>query len=232
MSKNILITGASKGIGFELAKLHLEQGDTVFGWSRTKADHKHPNFYQIEADLTTEQGINNGHQATAALLPEGQQIDVLVNNAGFGWFGAFEEMEPTLWRQMFALNVDAIFLISRLYIPEMKKRGDGHIVNISSIAGRNGNAGVGAYCGTKFAVRGLSESMYLELKDFGIRVTNVMPGAVETDFFETAGRGQGQLPKNFLPPTEVARSIQNVINMDADGFSIREIEYRPIPRKN
>jgi NAD(P)-dependent dehydrogenase (short-subunit alcohol dehydrogenase family) len=116
------------------------------------------------------------------VLREFGDIDVLVNNAGYGLFGAVEELDDAEARRMFETNFFGLLNVTKAVLPHLRTRKRGHIVNISSIAGLTGMAGVGLYCASKFAVVGLSESLARELAPFGVRVTVVLPGGFRTNF--------------------------------------------------
>ncbi|HLR31711.1 MAG TPA: SDR family NAD(P)-dependent oxidoreductase, partial [Fodinibius sp.] len=143
-NRSAIVTGTSRGIGHSIAKALLTEGVTVAGWSRTKPHNfQHDNFHYIEADLTSQDSVEKAFTQTTELL--GSNIHILVNNAGAGYKGDFDEMPPEKWHDLFDLNVHGIFYITRLVIPRMKENKSGHIINISSGAGANGIAGMSCY---------------------------------------------------------------------------------------
>lgn len=180
------ITGCSTGFGRELAKLVLARG-----WRAVVTARK----VEQVADLVEETG---GQQAFAVKLDvtDAQQIaeavgqaeahfgriDVLVNNAGYGYLAAVEEGEDEEVRKIFETNFFGLVNLTNAVLPGMRKRRSGHIVNVSSIGGLLGFAATGYYHATKFAVEGLSESLAAELKPLGISVTIVEPGPFRTDW--------------------------------------------------
>jgi len=220
---NAIVTGASRGIGFSITQALLREGANVAGWSRTApADFSHERFQHFSTDLTSEESVQNSYQKTTKKL--GRDISILVNNAGAGYRGVMEEMEPEKWRYLFELNVHGIFYTTRLVIPEMKKKNRGHIINISSGAGTNGIAGMSCYCGTKHAVVGITESLHLELRDFGIKVTCLSPGSVDTGFSSSK--------KNKLLPEDLAASVVHILNCPKN-FHYTELQVRPLqPNKS
>ena len=117
------------------------------------------------------------------------RIDVLINNAGFGFQGSVESTPPAVVREIFDLNFEAALLACQLAIPIMRKQGSGHIINVSSIVGRRGLPLSGIYCATKFALNGISEALRIELKDSNIDVSIVSPAATETEFGDQVRQG-------------------------------------------
>lgn len=223
LNKIAIVTGASKGIGLATSKLLLESGLKVAGWSRSKPEFEHKNFLFIPVDVGNNDSVKKGYQKTVQHF--GQHISVLINNAGLGYEGMFEEMEEEQWHQMFKTNVDSIFYCSRLVIPEMKKMDSGHIINISSIAGTNGIAGMAGYCGTKHAVRGISHAMFKELRNFGIKVSVIYPGSVKTNFFDDIA--SVTTSDNMMMPEDIASTILHVLTTPPNYHHI-DIEVRPL----
>jgi NAD(P)-dependent dehydrogenase (short-subunit alcohol dehydrogenase family) len=179
------ITGCSTGFGRELAKATVQRGWNVVATARQLeqvqdlvAGHE-GNAMAIKLDVTNAEDIN---VAVAAALERFGRIDVLVNNAGYGYCSTIEEGENALIRAQFETNVFGPIQMIKEILPEMRKLRSGHIVNFSSIGGFIGFGGVGYYCATKFALEGLSEALASECKSFGVKVTIVEPGPFRTDF--------------------------------------------------
>ncbi len=225
-NKTAIITGVSKGIGLATAKLLLKNGVKVAGWSRTQPNLTHENFFFVAVDVSNNKSVKDGYKQTINKF--GNQIDLLINNAGLGYEGLFEEMSDEQWHQMFKTNVDSIFYCSRLVIPEMKKMDAGHIINISSIAGTNGIAGMAGYCGTKHAVRGISQAMFKELRNFGIKVSVIYPGSVKTNFFDDID--SVTISDNMMMPEDIASTILHVLSSPPNYHHI-DIEVRPLRPK-
>lgn len=221
--KTAIVTGASKGIGLEIVKELVSRGVTVAGWSRSAPELKADNFHFVRADVSMPESIRKGYEATVNIV--GPNIDFLVNNAGLGIPSAFEETTPDDWHTMFRTNVDSIFYLSRLVVPQMKANDFGHIVNISSIAGLNGVKGYAAYSATKHAVTGLTHSMMMELRDYGIKVTGVYPGSTHTHFFE--GRSTSTPPENMMRPEDIARTVAELLDTHPN-YLPADIELRPL----
>jgi NAD(P)-dependent dehydrogenase (short-subunit alcohol dehydrogenase family) len=180
--KTWFITGISRGLGLALAKAALAEGDAVIGTVRNgKPDLKAaPGKLRI---ITVD--MADGVAAEGAIqqaFAEAGRIDVIVNNAGYGLFGATEKATDDELTRIFAVDVFAPFRIIRAALPYLRTQGSGHIVNITSVAGRAPFAGYSLYASVKYALEGLSVSLAQELAPFGIKVTAVAPGAFRTDF--------------------------------------------------
>lgn len=180
------ITGASRGFGALITEKALQQGDAVIATARKPADvvarfGDHPNLLATRLDVTREQ---DAIDAVAAGVERFGHIDILVNNAGYGLLGAVEESSSQEVENVYATNVFGLLKVTRAVLPHMRQRRSGHIINISSIGGYDAFTGWGVYGSTKFAVEGLSDAMYIELKPLGINVTVVQPGFFRTDFLD------------------------------------------------
>ena len=189
MNKIVLITGATSGIGLGCAKKFAENGDKVILTGRNEQ-----RLTEIERELT-EKGaqvltlafdVRNRERATQLMdsLPEEwREIDVLVNNAGLA-LGLEPEYEGDLddWETMIDTNIKGLLLMTKLVVPGMVERGRGHIINIGSVAGDAAYAGGNVYCATKAAVKALTDGLRIDVADTPIRVTNLKPGLVETNF--------------------------------------------------
>jgi len=190
-----LITGCSTGFGRELSRVLLARGNSVVVTARNPATldefAAHPNALVAALDVTVPRQIAD---VVAQAEKRFGRIDVLVNNAGYGYLSAIEEGEDDEVRAMFETNVFGLANMSRAVLPGMRARRHGHIVNISSVGGLIGFPGVGYYNATKFAVEGLSEALAKETAPLGIKVTIVEPGPFRTDW---AGRSL-KVPKNAI----------------------------------
>lgn len=194
MSEKVwLITGCSTGFGRELAKQVIELGNKTVVTARKVDDVKdivegHANAISIALDVTKPNEIAAAVKTT---LEKFGRIDVLVNNAGIGYFGAIEESEDDAVRKMFEINVFGLAKMTQAVLPSMRAQKSGHIVNIASIGGLVGFPAVGFYNATKFAVDGFSESLSKETAPLGIKVTIVAPSGFRTDW---AGRSAENSP--------------------------------------
>jgi NADP-dependent 3-hydroxy acid dehydrogenase YdfG len=221
--KLAVVTGASKGIGLATAEALLDNGAFVAAWSRTSLPIHHPRLIHYITDVANADSVEDSFLATVSDF--GRGVDVLVNNAGLGYEAPMEELPMKQWKEMFSVNVDGIFYCSRLVIPGMKERKLGHIINISSIAGTNGIPNMAAYCATKHAVRGLSQSMFKELRAHGIKVTCIYPGSVKTNFFDKID--SVTLHDNMMMPTDIASTIVHCLESSGNYHHV-DIEVRPL----
>jgi len=180
-----LITGVSSGFGLELARTALARGDTVVGTLRQRAQAD--TFEQLAPgrahavllDVTRDVDIA---PAIASAVKKAGHIDVLVNNAGYGLFGAVEEISDSEARAVMDTNFFGALAVTRALLPHFRERRAGHIFNIASVAGFIGFPGCGLYAASKFALEGMTEALATELAPFGIRVTIVEPGGFRTNF--------------------------------------------------
>lgn len=231
------ITGCSTGFGHELARLVLEQGDRAVLTARDPAklaalvESHAGRALALPLDVTDEAMIR---QAIADAEAHFGRIDVLVNNAGYGYFSAIEEGEDEEIRRQFETNVFGLFSLTRHVLPGMRARRAGHVINVSSIGGLMAFAATGYYHASKHAVEGFSESLAAEVKPLGIHVTIVEPGRFRTDwagrsvieskiiiddYAETAGkrREQARAYSGTQPgdPVRGAAAIIRVVEADA-----------------
>jgi NAD(P)-dependent dehydrogenase (short-subunit alcohol dehydrogenase family) len=180
--KTWFITGISRGLGLALAKAVLAEGDTVIGTMRNGT----PDLKAAPGRLQVMHvDMADGAAAEAAIrqaFAQAGRIDVIVNNAGYGLLGATEKATDEELTRIFAVDVFAPFRIIRAALPFLRAQGSGHIVNITSVAGRAPAPGYSLYAAVKYALEGLSASLGQELAPFGIKVTAVAPGAFRTDF--------------------------------------------------
>ncbi|WP_145947891.1 3-ketoacyl-ACP reductase [Paenibacillus sp. Y412MC10] len=185
--KTAVITGAGKGIGLAIAELLAKEGVNLGLISRTASD-----LDALKASLAGENGIRvataaadvskreEAESAVSALKAELDTIDILINNAGIASFGTVLEMDPAQWEQIIQVNLMGTYYMSRAVLPDMVGQNSGSIINISSTAGEKGFATGSAYCASKFAVMGLTESLLQEVRKNNIRVVALTPSTVNT----------------------------------------------------
>jgi NAD(P)-dependent dehydrogenase (short-subunit alcohol dehydrogenase family) len=227
------ITGAARGLGFEIAQRALAAGDNVVATARNESSideaFRHSpggRILSVALDVTDE---TQAGKATAAALAMFGGIDFLVNNAGRGLVGAVEEASAAEVQTVFETNVFGVLNVIRAVLPSMRARRSGHIVNVGSMGGFAQVAGWGVYGATKFALEGLSEAMHAELLPLGISVTIVELGSFRTnfldgsslqtieredaDYFETAGRVRHAVGEsNGGQPSDPARGAAVIVD--------------------
>lgn len=232
--KVILITGASSGIGYDTAERLAKQGHKVYGAAR-RMDKMLPlkdlGVIPIQMDVTDDASMVAG--VNAVLKAEGR-IDVLVNNAGYGYFGAIENVSMEEARRQIEVNVFGLGRLTQLVVPHMRQQGSGRIVNVASIAGKLAIYFGGWYHVSKFAVEGFSDALRIELKPFGIDVVIIEPGAIRTDWgiiaaehlaesskgtvYEEASMNEAKIMKYgyssklLSPPSVIAKAICKGVN--------------------
>lgn len=222
MDKTVLVTGASSGIGKGCARKFASQGARVILNSRS-TDKLEALAEELKAEYGAECYVmpfdvcdrKAAAVALEALPDEWKSIDVLINNAGLA-VGVDKEHEGNLeeWDVVIDTNIKALLSMTRLVVPGMVERGCGHIINIGSIAGDAAYPGGSVYCATKAAVKALSDGLRIDLVDTPLRVTNIKPGLVETNFSVVRFRGDKERADN------VYKGIKPL-----DGDDIAEVAY-------
>jgi NAD(P)-dependent dehydrogenase (short-subunit alcohol dehydrogenase family) len=232
-----VVTGSSSGIGLETALLLARSGFQTYATMRDLkkskditeiANAENLPLTVIQLDVDDDRSVKD---AISQILTENNRIDVLVNNAGYGLFSPIEDVTLGQVKEQFETNFFGVVRITREVLPIMRKQRKGTIVNVSSGAGRVGIPVLSAYAATKFALEGLSESMRYELKEWGINIVIIEPGAIKTkvfenvktgdvrsssespyaDLIERASKGFGKMMDNSSSPKLVAEAILNAI---------------------
>ena len=238
MKKTIFITGATSGIGKATAEIFAKQGHRLIICGRRKEVLNNlqiqlSNFtdvYSLVFDVRNQQEVQN---AINSLPEDWKNIDVLVNNAGNAHgLEPISDANISDWDAMMDGNVKGLLYVSQPIIKLMKANNSGHIVTISSVAARQTYANGTVYCASKKAVDVISEGMRLELTEFGIKVTNVQPGAVETDFSKVRFKGDEERAATVyagyepLIAEDIADAISYCVNAP-ERVSIAEICIYP-----
>ena len=223
--KTAIVTGCSKGIGLATTMSLLKKGVIVAGWSRTPINISHKNFIHFVTDVSNFESVQKSHNQTIAKLG---QSDILINNAGIGFISGFEELDKDKWHKMFDVNVHGMYYCSKMVIPGMKAKGAGHIINIGSIAGTTAVKNMVGYASTKHAVTGMSHSLFMELRDFGIKVTCMYPGSVKTGFFDNIDEIEAH--DHMMSPEDIASTIIHVLESPPNYLHV-DIEVRPLKPK-
>ncbi len=223
-----LITGASRGLGLAIARRLGQIGARVSICAR----HETPlhaaaedlrragiEVSAVAADITRPGDVTELVRKTNDTFGE---IDILVNNAGIGLFRPIHEVSEEDWNRVLDTNLKGAFLCSKAVIPQMLRRHKGHIINISSLAGKNAFAGGGVYCASKWGLLGLTYCMAEDLRAHGIRVAAICPGTTHTDFSPHAGKD----PQKMLRPEDVAYAVAMIVTQAPQSF-ISEVLVRP-----
>lgn len=217
MKKSVFITGASRGIGKAIALRMAKLGHSIFLLARderaldavaNECRAMNASVSYLAGQLTDASYLDSALQAAADAHGA---VDVLVNNAGAARRESMQEADLDAWRQIMDLNFNAVAYLSRQVLPAMIEKGSGSVINISSISGRSGSAGSGIYSASKHALNGLSECMYEDVRDHGIKVSSIMPGFVDTSLTSNLGLNEG----NMIAPDDVADAVEYVLSASA-----------------
>ena len=210
--KTALVTGAGKGIGKAIAIALAQEGAHVGLIARTKKDllavaeeikSLGVKVFIATADMADRFAVE---AAIDTIQNELGSIDILINNAGTAAFGKFLELEPEVWENMIKVNLFGVYYATRAVLPQMIERKTGDIINISSTAGKTGNALTSAYSASKFGVFGLSESLMQEVRKHNIRVTALAPSTVVTELANSANLITGD-PERVMHPEDFAEFV-------------------------
>jgi short-subunit dehydrogenase len=225
MSKVVVITGASKGIGKSCAELFLKNKYIVVNASRTDSKSiKNKNYSFIKTDVSIEKDVKNLFDK---VLKKYKKVDILISNAGFGKFANLADSKTKDFDEMFAVNVRGLYLCNRYVLKSMIERKSGTIMNISSVGGKNGVATASIYSATKHAVMGLSKSLMAEVRKDNIRVVTICPGSVDTNFFDDPSATISVNRKTILSPLDVAKVCLLTAELPQNAL-MNDVEIRPL----
>lgn len=226
--KVAVVTGASRGIGFAIARRLGQIGArvSICGRDALKLEQSEAALRREAIDvLSAVADVSRGNEILPFIQKtqnEFGSIDILVNNAGIGLFRPFYEFDEADWDRVIDTNLKSVFLVSRAVVPEMIRRKTGHIINISSLAGKNTFANGTIYCASKWGLMGLAGSMAEDLRGYGIRVSTICPGSVATEF----GGQTKKNPDKALQPEDVAHAVAALVTQ-SEGSFISEVHIRP-----
>ena len=234
MGKTIFITGASRGFGRLWTEAFLKRGDNVVATSRNIESFRdlveqYPDtFYPISLDITNRAAV---FKAVSAGKEHFDKLDIVINNAGYGVFGAIEEVGERETKDVFEANVYGTLWVTQAALPIFRAQGSGHIIQLSSVLGVWSLPTLGIYNATKFAVEGFSEALASEVEEFGIKVTMIEPNGYNTDFGGTSavygesitaydalksslGQAEGLLPEDYGKPEATVPAILKLIDSE------------------
>uniref|UniRef100_UPI003F8698F6 SDR family oxidoreductase n=1 Tax=Pedobacter sp. 22226 TaxID=3453894 RepID=UPI003F8698F6 len=230
--KVALITGGSKGIGFGIAEALLKNGYKVAITSRTidSANQAaanlvtHGDVLAIEANVAD---FNSQQAAINLIIEKWGQLDVLIANAGIGHFAPIDELGVDLWKETIDTNLTGVFYSIKASVEEIKK-SKGHIFTISSLAGTNFFAGGSAYNASKFGLTGFTQSVMLDLRKYGVKVSTIMPGSVASHFNDHQPDSENDAWK--IQPEDMGKLIVDLLAMPARTLPSK-VEIRPTTPK-
>ncbi len=215
----VLVTGGSQGIGYETAKMLVEKGASVVICGRDGAKLKkaigETGALGLEADISNEQEV-------IALIPKVIELlggyNVLINNAGYGYFSSLEQLNLEAFRKLLDTNLLGAAACARESAKYFIPQKYGNIINVASTAARSGFAMGSAYCASKFALTALTECWRAELRTHNIRVMQINPSEVQTQFVVNSGREARAFNSTKLQASEIAHSIVSMLEMEDRGF--------------
>jgi NAD(P)-dependent dehydrogenase (short-subunit alcohol dehydrogenase family) len=224
-----VVTGAGRGIGTAIARKLADLGAIIALCGRTKAALEATAKAIAQAKGKSEvvpcdvSDLHSVEMAAQTVEKKIGRIEILVNNAGVGGFGGpLHELPPESWDQILNTNLRGVYYVIRAFAPMMIRARSGHIINVSSLAGKNALPNGAAYAASKWGLNGLSYSVAEELRGHNIRVSVVCPGSVNTDLSPHTGKD----PAKLLQPDDVAHVVAMLVTQAAQSF-VSEILLRP-----
>jgi uncharacterized protein len=226
-----LVTGGTSGIGYELAKLLANDGYNLVIVARTESD-----LQRVSKEISQQYGVEvktlakdlfhreNAFAVYNELVSQNIQIDILVNDAGQGNYGEFIDTDIRKELAIIDLNIASLVILTKLFLKDMVSRGDGKILNLSSIASKVPGPWHSVYHGTKAFVQSFTEAIRSEIKETGITITALLPGATDTDFFTKANMNESRIVQEgkLYRAEDVAKdgykALMNGDDMIVSGF--------------
>lgn len=231
-----IVTGSSSGIGQSFTEQLLQKGATVYGLSRSierMEAHKKQlgdtaeRYISVPMDISNHDAIEDWVKQT--FTDKNRYPDILINNAGLGYFDNVEDLALEKFEQMMQVNVSGVFYLTRHITPLMKANPvTCHIINIASVAALMGNPTISVYNATKYALRGFSDALFKELRYDGIKVSCFFPGSIATRFFDKID--EIDVHDGMMHPDEIAETLLFVLER-SDNFLISELTMRPLQPK-
>lgn len=222
--KTAIVTGASSGIGLETAKKLVSLNYRVYGLARnfTKAKWQHDHFVKVTCDVSDMKQLK---LSVAEIIDKERSIDLLMNNAGIGYFAPHEEIKPEHIEEMVRTNLLAPMIFTRLVLRELKK-SQGYIVNISSITALKNSVFGCAYAATKAGIRHFGNSLFDEVRKSGVKVVTINPDIVQTGFYDHLNFKEHEDPESYITAQCVADAVEMILKQ-REGTVLSEITIRP-----
>lgn len=226
--RTAIVTGASSGIGLEISRTLCGLGYQVFGFGR---NFERPEFLEAETAEGLFHPVICNLLETEKMCMEVKKIatehtvTVLVNNAGVGYYGLHEELNPKKIQEMVRINLEVPMILTGQLLRELKKQ-KGYIINISSVTAGQSNPHGCAYGATKAGLSGFSRSLFEEARKYGVKVTAICPDMTKTDLYRNADFTEDDAVEAYLEPAEVAQAVAFILNQ-REGLVVSEITLRP-----
>ncbi len=222
--KIAVVTGASSGLGLAISKRLLANGFLVIGISRhpDKGEFDHKSFLPLKSDLSRPELVK---KCSRRIRQKFDRLDLLINNAGTGFFGLHEGIDPDAIAQMINLNLTAPLILTSALLPLLRK-AKGHIINISSITAKKPSPMGSAYAASKAGLLHFSNSLFEEVRKAGVKVSALCPDITITHFFDELSFGPSNNEKSYLTPETVAENLMAIVDQAEHGV-VTELVIRP-----
>lgn len=221
--KTAIVTGASSGIGLEISRMLLQNDIKVYGFGRdfTKTELYHENFIPVAGDLCDIEKLCSRVKE----ISSNEEIHILVNNAGVGYFGPHEELNSKKIQSMLVTNLEVPMILTQLLLRQLKKNS-GYLFNISSVTADKSNTHGCAYGATKAGLSSFSRSLFDEVRKYGVKVVTIQPDMTKTDFYRNSDFCEGEYEDTYVEPAEIAQAVEFILKQRA-GVVISEITVKP-----
>ena len=221
--KAAIVTGASSGIGLEISKVLLSRQYRVYGFGRDflSTNLQSENFIKVTLDLNkTSELVSKINE-----IKKSEEIHILINNAGVGYFGPHEELNPQKIHEMVVINLETPLVLSQILLRDLKKYG-GYIINISSVTAHKSNTHGCAYGATKAGLSSFSDSLFDEVRKYGVKVISIHPDMTKSKFYRNAAFCEGIPEDTYINPEEIAKAVDFILNQ-REGMLVSEITLKP-----
>ncbi|MBZ4663602.1 MAG: family NAD(P)-dependent oxidoreductase [Caloramator sp.] len=221
--KAAIVTGASSGIGFEISKVLIEKGFKVYGFGRdfSKVDYENENFIKVVCDLMDIDVLCEKVKE----IRKKEEVFVLVNNAGVGYFGPHEELNPKKIDEMVKTNLEVPLILTQQLLRDLKKN-KGYVINISSITAKKSSTYGCAYAATKAGLTHFANSLFDEVRKYGVKVVTIHPDMTKTNFYRSANFKEGQDEDTYIEAKEVAAFVDFILSQ-REGIVVTDVTLKP-----